>query len=299
MDVESTRARLVRALEDFAPGDESVEPCLRAAIGVATQTPGGLLRPILACEGALARGLGVRCAEEIACALEYFHVASLMLDDLPCMDDAEIRRGQPCVHRQFGDATAILASLSLISRAYALLGRALAGLPAAEQRECHALVDEALGARGLAGGQAADLRFSEGPRDARSASRIALRKTGGLFRAALLLPAIAAGAGPDQRRALTAVAVYWSLAYQALDDTRDLLSNQAITGKTTGRDRLLDRPNVALALGLPGSRRRTARLIRLAGLRLARLAASEPRCAFLLAFHREHFPSAADAVRAA
>lgn len=290
--------RLAQALVAYAPTDASIEPHLRAALQQSAGTPGGLLRAGLAYEGAVAHGWSGRRALELACALEYFHVASLLLDDLPCMDDAAVRRGRPCVHRVHGDATAILAALALISRAYALLGAALVATPPATALVCHRLVEEALGAHGLAGGQAADLRFAEGPRDARAAGRVALRKTGGLFQAALLLPALAARAPRAELRELRALATYWSLAYQACDDLRDLLANEATTGKTVGRDRSLVRPNVALALGVPAARRRVARLVRLVDAGLDRLEAGGAPSAHLRRLQRTVFQAVA-AVEAA
>lgn len=293
MKLPTLQERLARALVAHASTDASIEPHLRDALEQSTGTPGGLLRAGLAYEGAVAHGWSGRRALALACALEYFHVASLLLDDLPCMDDAAVRRGRPCVHRVHGDATAILAALSLISRAYALLGETLAAAPSPAALACHRLVEEALGAHGLAGGQAADLRFAEGPRDARAAARVALRKTGGLFLAALLLPALAARATRAELRNLRALATYWSLAYQAYDDLRDLLANEATTGKTVGRDRRLMRPNVALALGVPAARVRVARLVRLVDGCLDRLEADGAPCAHLRRLQRTVFQVAA------
>ncbi|OIR13594.1 geranylgeranyl diphosphate synthase [mine drainage metagenome] len=296
MDFLSIRQRLSQALIDLAPRDRSGDPGLNAAILRATSNPGGLVRAALAYESSLERGLGETEAEAIACGIEYFHLASLILDDLPCMDDASTRRGRPCLHREHGEGAAILVSLTLISRAYTLLGAATAGLPERDRLACQTLIDQALGARGLAGGQAADLSHSAGIRNARDTARIALRKTGGLFILALLLPAIAGGATSRERSALRAIAVYWSLAYQALDDARDLVSSDAASGKSTGRDRLLGRPNLALVLGLPAARLRALRLAGLAERRIAGLAASGLGWSFLAEFQRVRFrPSGAGA----
>lgn len=299
MDLLSMRERLSRALIDHAPRDRSGDAGLDAALLRSTSNPGGLVRASLAYEAALQRGLGGAEAEAIACGIEYFHLASLILDDLPCMDDASTRRGRPCLHREYGEGAAILVSLTLISRAYTLLGTAIAGIPERDRLACQALIDQALGARGLAGGQASDLRHSAESRDASDTARIALRKTGGLFVLALLLPAIAGGATSRERSALRAIAVYWSLAYQALDDARDLFSSDADAGKTAGRDRLLGRPNLALALGLPAARRRALRLAGLAERRIAGMVTSDPGWSFLAEFQRVRFRSAGAGAQAA
>lgn len=179
---------LADALREFAPVSRQLEPHLEAAVAQATTESGKLVRARLAHEAARVHGLGELEALQLACAVEYFHTASLLLDDLPCMDDAATRRGMPCVHKLHGEATAILAALALINRAYALLGFAFADQPVALRLQATACVDVFLGPSGLVGGQAADLRYGEGPGGARAISRIAAAKTGSLFWMAVRLP---------------------------------------------------------------------------------------------------------------
>jgi geranylgeranyl pyrophosphate synthase len=242
---------LARALVRHAPAAPGVEPHLRAAVAQVAGNPGKLLRAQLVAMAAMRHGLRPSAAERLACAVEYFHVASLVLDDLPCMDDASLRRGQPCVHRQHGEATAILASLALINRAYSLIGDALAGQPRPVRAAATACLDRCLG----------------------TVSRIAAAKTGALFELTLVLPATLARPSRAELRDLRALCVYWGQLFQITDDLRDVLSPSYAAGKTTGRDRQLTRPNLALALGVPLARRRAARLTRLAGGVLARLTA--------------------------
>lgn len=264
---------LAQALISHAPAAAGAEPHLRAALVQVTGTPGKLVRAQLVATAGVRHGLRPGAAEQLACAVEYFHVASLVLDDLPCMDDATLRRGQPCVHRRHGDATAILAALALINRAYALIGDALSRQPRAVRAAATACLDRSLGVAGLVGGQAWDLAFAQTDQSERTVSRIALAKTGALFELAILLPAALARPSAAEARALRALCVYWGQLFQISDDLRDVLSPSHAAGKTTGRDAQLTRPNLALALGVPLARRRLARLARLSERILARLVA--------------------------
>jgi geranylgeranyl pyrophosphate synthase len=289
MSLPHDTARLIRALREHAPAGAATEPHLRDAVLAAASRPGGLVRPRLVLAAGLRHGLEEDAAEELACAVEYFHLASLILDDLPCMDDAATRRGQPCTHRVHGEATAILAALAFINRAYALAHGAFAFQPAGIRLAAGACLDACLGTAGLVGGQALDLRFAESPRDLRTVGLVALRKTAALFWLAVVLPALPSAPGPADLRRLKAVCVYWGLAYQAADDLRDVLASPASAGKSTGRDRALQRPNLALAAGVPATRRRLVRLSRLAGEAVAALSRSSSRWDYLAAFHRDSF----------
>lgn len=280
---------LVAALREFAPVTPRMDLHLEAAIAQATGEPGKLVRARLALAGALTHGLDEGEALQLACAVEYFHTASLLLDDLPCMDDAATRRGLPCVHRVHGEATAILAALALINRAYALLGFAFAEQTQAVRLQATACVDGCLGAAGLVGGQAADLRYGETAGGARAVARIAAAKTGALFWMAAFLPALPARADAEERRELKRLCVYWGLAFQGLDDLGDVLKSHAEAGKPTGRDRALARPNLALALGVRAARARVERLARQAGAAADRLVARGARWEYLREFHERGF----------
>lgn len=278
---------LAFALREFAPSVRHLEPHLDAAIAQATTETGKLVRARLALEASRTHGLGEAEALQLACAVEYFHTASLLLDDLPCMDDAATRRGLPCVHKLHGEATAILAALALINRAYALLGFALADQPVAMRLQATACVDAFLGPAGLVGGQAADLRYGEGPRGVRAVSRIAAAKTGSLFWMAVYLPALAARPDEGERRALKALCVYWGLIFQAIDDLGDLEKGDEEAGKSTGRDDALARPNLALEIGAAAARARVARLAGQAERALRRLESRGARWSYLRRFQTE------------
>jgi geranylgeranyl pyrophosphate synthase len=248
-----------------------VEPGLRAALAWVVRAPGKGVRMALVQATALRFGLSPGKAERLACAVEYFHLASLVLDDLPSMDDAQARRGQPCVHRVHGEAAAILSALTLINRGYALTDEALAAAPARVRRAARGWVERCLGLAGLVGGQARDLAFDPRTAAARDVARIAAAKTGALFALAIFLPGELGRPVPAERRALRALCVYWGQLYQLEDDLADALAAETTTGKTTGRDRALGRPNLVHALGLPAAQRRQRRLAALLRRTLARL----------------------------
>jgi geranylgeranyl pyrophosphate synthase len=253
--------------------------------------PGGLVRAGLVLSAAAQHGLDASKAEQLACALEYWHQASLILDDLPCMDDAERRRGLPCLHRKHGEATAILAALALINRAYTLVQRAFAEESAVVRQTACDLVDQALGSAGILGGQAWDLRFGSSTRAPCEVGRIAWRKTGALVWLALSLPLLPSGAWQEERRSLRALSVYWALAYQGMDDLLDLTTVGRESGKTAGRDAALHRPNLSLALGVANTCRRIERLLAQAEVLLLALGSRDLKWTYLADWHKRLFTS--------
>ncbi|MBL9205500.1 MAG: polyprenyl synthetase family protein [Opitutaceae bacterium] len=280
---------LIRALRENAPVGPSTEPHLRAVISESAAHPGRLVRARLVYAAARVHGLETALAEQLACSIEFFHLASLLLDDLPCMDDAQTRRGRPCAHRLHGEASTILASLAFINRAYALANLAFASQPPNVRVAAHTCLDACLGTAGLVGGQALDLRFAEGQGGARAVAIIAVRKTAALFWLSVVFPALLGQPSSAELRELKALCLYWGLAYQAVDDLGDVLASSIDSGKTTGRDRALNRPNLALALGVPAARRRLVRLARQATATIDRLERTHPRWEYLVTFHRTMF----------
>jgi geranylgeranyl pyrophosphate synthase len=271
-----------------APALAGLEPRLHGVLADSLAHPGSLFRLRLVLALGRAQNLDEEIAGRLAAAVEFYHTASLLLDDLPCMDDAAERRGRPCVHRLHGEAATILGALAFINRGYALVAEATTALPFHLRREAARTLDLCLGPAGLVGGQALDLAFPDSPRSPRAVGRAALGKTTAMLRLALELPALAAGASPLERRQLHRLAVYWGLLYQGLDDLRDL-SLAAATGaaKTAGRDSALGRPNLALAAGLPLALHRLRRLERLASAAIRELVACGRFWSVLQLFHRQ------------
>ena len=265
----------------YLPLPAHLEPNLRSALRQVLHTPGSLVRPQIVLEMAAAYGVSEDPAKDLAIALEYFHTASLLFDDLPCMDNAAQRRGVPCLHLGYGEAGAILSALGLINRAYALVWKALSVAGPDQQRECHAYVEKHLGVSGLLNGQSLDLNYASAARDPRAAEQIALGKTVSLIRLTLVLPAMLGNAPIREVSLLNRIAVFWGLSYQALDDLKDVVQSDLETGKTVARDSALGRPNTALALGAFAASERLQRLIRLGSRALTGLLALNPRVAFL------------------
>jgi geranylgeranyl pyrophosphate synthase len=270
--------------DDFArylPLPARLEPHLRNALEKTLGNPGSLVRSQIVLQMAAACGVPDLHARKLAIALEYFHTASLLFDDLPCMDNAVERRGAPCVHVEYGESGAILTALAIINRAYALSWQAVAAAPPERQTEALAYIEQHLGVSGLLNGQSLDLHYSTLAHDLRTTEQIAVGKTISLIRLTVVLPALVGGAPPEELRLLDRVARYWGLSYQIVDDLKDVLQSAAETGKTAARDISLDRPNIALAIGVPASIDRLERLVELGDRVLRRLQSRRPALSFL------------------
>ena len=180
----------------------------------------------------LCRGSAER-AVPAAAAIELVHAASLILDDLPAMDNAPLRRGKRSNHLEFGEATAILAAFGLLNLAYGEIAR---GYPAALAAQLSATVSEAVGPTGLIGGQALDLEATDHAITFEALERIHRGKTGALFVGAAICGARVAGAGAEPAAALTAYAKNLGLAFQIVDDLLDVSGTTADTGKAVRAD---------------------------------------------------------------
>ncbi len=282
---------------DLFPLSSEMEPHLREAIERVLRNPGSLVRPRIVARMFDAYGLPSVHAAELGIAIEYFHTSSLLFDDLPCMDDAAERRGAPCIHAEFGEANAILTALALINRAYSLTWRAVAGCGGQSQGRQHQMqaldyVERYLGVGGLLNGQSMDLNYvaslleNRHPENRRRSGHqvteaIAMSKTVSLIRLTLVLPGILGGAPPEELQLLDRIAVCWGLTYQIADDLKDILQSSAESGKTVSRDVSMGRPNIALAIGIPGSVHRLTRLIAMGDRMLQRLVARRPGIVFL------------------
>jgi len=287
---DEIEALVARGYRTQFPLDGGVEAHLRAVIEDTLEHPGRLIRARLAYSLARSHALGAEVALALAIAIEYFHTASLLFDDLPAMDDALERRSRPCPHVVHGEGAAILGALAFVARGYALLWEALDGLPTACRLPASRLVGECLGTGGILGGQARDLRFAEaqaGARDdaqrtAEEVLRVAEGKTVALIRLTLLLPALAGGAREAELERLESLARSWGLAYQILDDFKDRLLTGAEAGKTTARDAALDRPNVVVAEGASAALRRLEDLVAVGRRETRQLAGERRRWAVVL-----------------
>ncbi|HEV7672255.1 MAG TPA: polyprenyl synthetase family protein [Thermoanaerobaculia bacterium] len=256
----------LRLPELLPPADQRPE-AVHQAMRYALTSPGKRLRPILTLvvaelfgSGSERSGRSTRVLD-IACGIEMVHACSLILDDLPAMDDAGVRRGRPTVHRAFGEAVALLAALALLNRAYALVAEAAHHLPlqryTAEDMIHH--LAAAIGSHGLIGGQALDLASLPEELDLERLEYIHSHKTGALFMAAGELGAMAADA---KRRELELVARYaknLGLAFQISDDLLDVLSTPEEAGKDVGQD--TNKVTFVKRLGVAGAQTLEAELL--------------------------------------
>jgi geranylgeranyl diphosphate synthase type II len=266
---DALRAAVAEAVGTEAP------PRLRDAIERAVFGGGARLRPSLCLAVAAAHGdPHPRAAERAAAAIEFVHCASLVHDDLPCFDDAALRRGLPTIHVAFGVPTAVLVGDALIVAAFGTLARA--GHAGGNAAQLVATLAEATGAaRGIVAGQA----WENEP--ALSLDEYHRAKTASLFMASAALGAQVCGADPRPWRAL---ADALGRAYQATDDVLDVLAEPGATGKTTGRDASLGRPSVVRAYGVEASMQRIARLVDEAAAELPACPDDRPVRAWLAAF---------------
>jgi geranylgeranyl diphosphate synthase type II len=224
-----------RALQGLPPisTSQAVERAARASL----LAPAKRLRPILTLlVTELFRGEPLRVLPAAA-AVEMIHTASLILDDLPCMDDAALRRGRPACHVAHGEATAVLAAFALINRAYEVLAEGWKGGPDAGVRaEIARRLAAAVGGDGMIAGQAEDLDRAGQSIDFATLEFIHSRKTGALFTAAASIGALAARAAPGEVAAVAAYAKNLGLAFQIVDDLIDVTGDVAVTGKDVGQD---------------------------------------------------------------
>jgi geranylgeranyl diphosphate synthase, type II len=277
----SSKKQLLGAFSNSLPLPSGTEPQLLGALCQVLQLPGSLVRAQLVYQMACGYQAGEDQAQDLAIAIEYFHSASLLFDDLPCMDRAEERRGALCVHQVYGEAAAILAALGLINRAYGLVWRALRGYAVEVQADALAYLEKCLGVAGLLNGQSQDLYSAGLSPDGFSWEMVALNKTVPLIRLSLVLPAMVGGASALELQLLERLAVFWSLSYQLLDDLKDICQKPEQSGKTAERDTTMNRPNVALAIGAKNALLRIERLLRLADRVVARLTLRQPSLSFL------------------
>jgi geranylgeranyl pyrophosphate synthase len=276
------RSRLREALVQGLPVSHGIEGNLAGALRETLHNPGNMIRAELAYRVARSFGQCRENAETLAVAIEYFHTASLLFDDLPAMDNASERRGAPCVHHMYGEGTAMLAALALINRAYALVWKSVAGLDPETQQRALRYLESHLGLTGLLNGQSQDLHFSALPSALRLPHQVAMGKTVSLIRLSLVLPALLGGASRFEVRRLECLAVYWGLGYQTMDDLKDVLFPAGESGKTGARDAGLNRPNQALFYGVGGAFERAARMMRLGAKTIERLARRREALGFLL-----------------
>ncbi len=247
------RRLIDRRLAELVP-DESIDPKpLHEAMRYSLLAGGKRIRPVLTIQVATDLGAAEETALDPACAVEMIHAASLILDDLPCMDDAGLRRGQPTNHLVFGEDTAILAATALLNRAFGVIADC-EYLPAQTRLDLTRLLSESVGSNGIIAGQFCDLRVRRGRGDdVAGLTEMYGQKTGALFVAALETGARVAGVDATWVTAVREYGVNLGLAFQLLDDLLDTFGTTEDIGKDTGQDD--DKQTLASQLGADGTRR--------------------------------------------
>lgn len=218
---------------------------------------GKRLRPLLVYAAGHALGQDGPVLDAPACAVEIIHAYSLVHDDLPAMDDDDMRRGRPTCHIVFGEAMAILAGDALQALAFELLANDHQGARGIDMLRA---LGRACGAEGMAGGQALDLAAVGRRLTLDELEHMHACKTGALIRASVALGAMAAGADASTLSALDRYAHAVGLAFQVRDDILDVEGESAIIGKTAGKDAAADKPTFPSIIGLDASRARLAEL---------------------------------------
>ena len=193
--------------------------------------------------------------EIVAAALEMIHAYSLVHDDLPCMDDDNLRRGKPTTHIEFDEATALLVGDSLQSLAFQLLAEFVVADSPVTQLKMAGILARAAGSRGMAGGQAIDLASVDKALSLPELEMMHIHKTGALIRASVQLGALAGRPSPDAEiKALDQFAKWIGLAFQVIDDVLDAEGNTATLGKTAGKDQRNNKPTYVGIMGISGAR---------------------------------------------
>jgi geranylgeranyl diphosphate synthase type II len=261
--LRDARRRVDEALGWFLPledGPAAACPArLAAAMRYSVLAGGKRLRPVLALMAADACGADPAEALPVACALELVHTYSLVHDDLPSMDDDDLRRGRPTCHKAFDEATAILAGDGLLTLAFEIVARHVR--PSEAAVACVRTLAEAAGPAGMVGGQMADLE-AEGRDDAtvEALEAIHRRKTGALLRAALRMGGLVAGASEATLAALDGYGQAVGLGFQIVDDLLDLQGDESKMGKRVGKDSGLGKWTYPRLLGVEGSQARARQL---------------------------------------
>jgi farnesyl diphosphate synthase len=258
----SCRQRVEQALEGLIPDSQTHPAELHRAMRYALLNGGKRVRPLLVYAAGQALSATDSALDAAACAVECIHAYSLVHDDLPAMDDDDLRRGKPTCHKVFGEAEAILAGDALQTLAFHVLAHAdMEPLADSRRLQMIELLARASGSRGMVGGQSIDLAATGRQLDIAELEDMHIHKTGALIRAAVLLGALCSEQPEDSSyQALDHYGRYIGLAFQVQDDILDVTGSTREIGKQAGADRALNKPTYPALLGLNGARQRAAEL---------------------------------------
>ena len=250
------------ALDQLLVVPPDLEARVYEAMRYSALAPGKRLRPFLVLAGARLFGIARRCALQVAAAIEMVHAYSLVHDDLPAMDDSDLRRGRPTCHKEFDEATAVLAGDGLLTAAFEVLAHPDTHIDPAVRCELVAALAVAAGAAGMVGGQMIDLIAERQALDIGAITRLQRMKTGALIAFACEAGAILAKASAESRIALRGYAHDLGLAFQIADDLLDVEGSKAETGKPVGADAAAGKATFVSILGVRRARAQAELLIR-------------------------------------
>lgn len=254
--------RIEQKLSDSLPAETTHPLRLHAAMRYALLDGGKRIRPLLVYASGHALGCAQDKLDRAACAVEMIHAYSLVHDDLPAMDNDELRRGKATCHVAFDEAMAILVGDALQSLAFQTLSDdTCADIPVAARLQMMQLLARASGSRGMAGGQALDIDSVGMQMNLPELENMHIHKTGALIRASVQMGAISAQASPDRLKHLDHYAKAMGLAFQVRDDILDVSGDTATLGKTAGKDQAADKPTYPQLLGLSGAREKAQELL--------------------------------------
>jgi farnesyl diphosphate synthase len=261
--LDSSRQRVEAALDHLLPSPHTPPQQLHAAMRYATLGGGKRVRPMLVYAGGQAFGVPPEHLDGAACAVELIHAYSLVHDDLPAMDDDDLRRGQPTCHKAYDEATAILTGDALQTLAFqALVQDQALAVPAEIRLQMIDTLANASGSHGMAGGQALDLAAVGQTIDLPQLENLHIHKTGALIRAAVKLGTLAAPDAPSEVvERLDHYAKCIGLAFQVHDDILDVLGETEVIGKTQGKDAASGKPTYPALLGLEEAREKAEQLV--------------------------------------
>ncbi len=251
------------ALLEFLPKENSYPESIHAAMHYSVLAGGKRLRPILVIAAAEAVGGDRRTVLPFAVAAELIHTYTLIHDDLPALDNDDFRRGKQTNHKVFGEAIAILAGDALLTQAFILMTHTALMEDIPERQVLKATHDmaEALGSRGMIGGQVVDIESEGKPIDAESIEYIHIYKTGHLIRACIRSGAILSGASPSQLNSLSRYGAHIGLAFQIIDDILDITGDEDVLGKDVGSDQGKEKATFPALYGLEESKKKAEQLV--------------------------------------
>lgn len=249
---EDNHRQIEAALERLLPPAEAQPPTIHQAMRYSVFAGGKRLRPMLCLEASRIFSADVSAALDAGCALEFIHTYSLIHDDLPALDNDDLRRGKPTCHKKFNEATAILAGDALLTLAFETLSKLTL-----DPARCVHVIREVAGAAGtrdgMVGGQVADIEAERKPVTAETLSYIHRSKTAALIRGSVLAGAICGGANQEDVERLRRFGDNIGWAFQVVDDILDVEESSAALGKTAGKDQVQQKATYPALFGLPKS----------------------------------------------